>query len=83
MIIIFQIKIAELNAISNTYYFHGLLTNKGVTMKKHYPKLESVSKVIETLLHPQCKSIAKAIWVRNDKKTDLSTKLCAVALVFI
>ena len=52
-------------------------------MKKHYPKLESVSKVIETFPHPQCKSIAKAIRVCNDKKTDLTTKLCAVALVFV
>jgi len=63
--------------------FSWSLTTKGVTMKKHYPKLESVSKVIETLPHPQCKSIAKAIRVCNDKKTDLPTKLCAVAFVFI
>ncbi|ENV34285.1 hypothetical protein [Acinetobacter gerneri] len=52
-------------------------------MKKYYPELESVSKVIEILPHPQCKSIAKAIRVCNDKKTDLTTKLCTVALVFI
>ena len=52
-------------------------------MKKYYPKLESVSKVIEVIPHPQCKSIARAIRVCNDKKTDLSTKLCAVALMFI
>ncbi len=52
-------------------------------MKKHYPELDTLSQVIEVLPHPQCKSIAKAIRVCNDKKTDLSTKLCAVALVFI
>lgn len=63
--------------------FSWSLTTKGVTMRKHYPKLESVSKVIETLPHPQSKSIAKAIRVCNDKKTDLPTKLCAVAFVFI
>ena len=57
------------------------LTNKGVTMKKHYPKLESVSKTIEVILHPQCKSIAKAIQVCNDKNTDQPTKLSTIAAV--
>ena len=52
-------------------------------MKIHYPELDAVSKVIEVIPHPQCKSIAKAIRVCNDKKTDLPTKLCAVAFVFI
>ena len=52
-------------------------------MKKYYPELDTVSQVIEVIPHPQCKSIAKAIRVCNDKKTDLPTKLCAVALVFI
>jgi len=52
-------------------------------MKKHYPELDTLSQVIEVLQHPQCKSIAKAIRVCNDKKTDLPTKLCAVAIVFI
>jgi len=52
-------------------------------MKKHYPELDTLSQVIEVLPHPQCKSIAKAIRVCNDKKTDLPTKLCAVAFVFI
>lgn len=52
-------------------------------MKKHYPELDTLSQVIEVLPHPQCKSIAKAIRVCNDQKTDLPTKLCAVAFVFI
>ncbi|WP_019384267.1 hypothetical protein [Acinetobacter venetianus] len=52
-------------------------------MKKHYPQLEAISKAIEVIPHPQCKSVAKAIRVCNDKKSDVTTKLCAIALVFV
>ena len=52
-------------------------------MKKHYPQLDAVSKVIDVIPHHQCKSLAKAIRVCNDKKTDIPTKLCAVARVFV
>jgi len=56
---------------------------KGVTMKKYYPELESVSDVLECIPHHQTQSIANAIRVCNDMDSDNVTKVCAVLKVIL
>ena len=56
---------------------------KGVTMKKYYPELESVSDVLECIPHHQTQSIANAIRVCNDMDSDNGTKVCAVLKVIL
>ena len=63
--------------------FSWSLTNKGVTMKKYYPELDTVSNFLDVIPHPQCKSIANAIRVCNDKDTHVGAKLHAVVVALV
>ncbi|WP_171530110.1 hypothetical protein [Acinetobacter defluvii] len=63
--------------------FSWSLTNKGVTMNKYYPELDTVSDIIEQLPHPQCKPIAHAIRICNDQDQHLVAKLHAITLALL